>query len=298
MQRMAMKRMSAMGAVIALAVAAGGAIAQQSALSESKSPAATSLVTGITAPSDVRKIGFDIRGVVAKVSVKKNDPVKAGQPLIALADAEERATYQQFKLAADTSLQVAEAEQTYNVKALEYQRKKSVYEADPNGSSELEMKTAEAEMNVAKIRIDEAKHEGDQNAARAEAQKARLDRMNRAVPADFADGQVSEVSVKEGEQVDETKPVIELVDLDPLYVNVTLADTAIVQKLKRGDTLRVKYVGDNEWRTATVDAIDPSANSASGKHPFRLSLPNPEQRNAGLRVDVELPAASGVATRN
>lgn len=254
-------------------------------------------VTGITAPSDVRKIGFEVRGVVSKVDVKKNDAVKAGQPLIALQDAQERAALAQAKLAADVALEVAEAEQTYTVKQLEYARKVKVYEDDKIGSSELEMKIAEAEMNISKLRIDKAKHEGAQHQAEADAQAARLEKMNRTVPADFEAGQVSEVSVKAGEQVDETKPVIELVDLDPLYVNVTLVDTAVVQRMKLGDQLKVKYGDESQWRTATVDAIDPSANAASNKHPFRLKLPNPEMRNAGLKVEIQLPTA-GVAGTN
>lgn len=281
--------------LLASIVAALGAMTGGLALAQSSAAAPT--VTGITAPSDVRKIGFDVRGVVAKVNVKKNDMVKAGQPLIALQDAEERARLAALKLAADTALDVAEAEQTFNVRQLEYQRKVKVYENDKSGSAELEMKTAEAEMNVAKIRIDQARHKGAQAQAEADSQAARVEKMNRAVPSDFAAGQVSDVAVKEGEQVDESKPALELVDLDPLYVNVTLVDTAIVQRMKLGDKLKVKYSDESTWREATVDAIDPSANSASNKHPFRLSLPNPEMRNAGLRVEIQLPVA-GVAAGN
>ena len=83
-------------------------------------------VTGLTVPSDVRKIGFSIRGVVAKVDVKKNDVIRAKQPLLSLDDTEERATLEMYKLAADTALQVAEAGQKYELKKLDYERKKVV----------------------------------------------------------------------------------------------------------------------------------------------------------------------------
>ena len=263
------------------------------ALAQSAAPVS---VTGITAPSDVRKIGFDVRGVVAKVEVKKNDTVKAGQPLIALQDAKEVATLAGYKLAADPTLQVDKAQQAYELKKIDYERKKSMFDQG-QVASDFEVRQAETEMNIAKIEIDLAKHEAAQNQSRADSQAALIAEMHRTVPEDFAEGQVSDVAVKEGEQVDETKPALELVDLDPLYVNVTLVDTATVQRMKRGDTLKVKYSDESTWREATVDAIDPSANSASGKHPFRLKLANPEMRNAGLRVEIQLPTA-GVAAGN
>lgn len=282
--------------IAATAAVLTGALAGHGFAQATPAPAAAAVSTGITAPSDVRKIGFDLRGVVAKVEVKKNDTVKAGQSLLSLGDAEERATLEMYKLAADAALEVSEAQQTYELKKIDYERKQGMFE---NGqvASEFEVRTAKTEMEIAKIRIDKARHEAAQNQARADAQSARLEKMKRVVPNDFPEGQVSEVTVKEGEQVDETKPVVELVDLDPLYVNLTLVDTAVVQRLKLGDTLRVKYGDESRWRDATVDAIDPSANSASGKHPFRLRLPNPEMRNAGLRVEVQLPS-TGVAGTN
>lgn len=266
----------------------GGAVARADA------PAATS--TGITAPSDVRKIGFEVRGVVSKVSVKKNDIVKAGQPLIELQDAKEQATLAGAKLAADPTLQVAEATQTFELKKIDYERKKSMFDQG-NVASDFEVRQAETEMNIAKIRIDLAKHEAAQKQAEADAQAALIAEKHRMVPSDFPEGQVSDVAVKEGEQVDESRPALELVDLDPLYVNMGFVNTAVVQRLKLGDTLKVKYSDESTWREAVVDAIDPSANTASGMHPFRLKLPNPEMRVAGLRVEVQLPTAA-VASGN
>jgi RND family efflux transporter MFP subunit len=244
-----------------------------------------SAVTGITEPSVSVKLGFDTRGVVGKVDVRRNDRVKAGQSLLRLDDREEAATLEYYKKRADTALQVAEAEQTYSVKKIDYERKLSMFNKG-QVATDFEVKTAEAEMNIAKIRIDQARHEGDVAAAQADAQAARVQKMHKISPID---GEVRDVIVKVGEQVDESKPVIEIVDLDPLYVEVTLVDTGVVQRLKLGDKLMVKYADEMNWREATVESIDPSADRRSGKHPFRLTLPNPDNRNAGLRVDVQLP---------
>ncbi len=249
--------------------------------------AETPTFTGLTSPSDSRKLGFDIRSVVAKVEIKKNDKVKVGQLLMSLDDREERARLEYFKKRADTSLQVQEAEETYNVKKIDYEKKLSLFNQD-KVATEFEVKTAEAEMNIARIRIEQAKHDSEVASAEMNAQQQRVDRMAVYSPID---GEVADVIVKAGEQVDESKPVLQIVDLDPLYVDVSLVKTGIVQKLKIGQIIRVKYEGESQWRNATVDAIDTEADRRAGTQPFRLSLPNPELRPGGQKVEVEIPAS-------
>lgn len=272
-----------------------GAVAGSLGLAPGDSSSAnqTPVFTGLTSASDSRKLGFDIRGVVAKVEVKKNQKVKAGDPLISLDDREESARLEYYKKRADTALQVAEAEQTFNVKKIDYDRKLEMFKQG-SVATDFEVKTAEAEMNIAKIRIDQARHDSEVATAEMNAQQQRVDRMKVVAPMD---GEIADVIVKAGEQVDESKPVLQIVDLDPLYVDVTLVDTSIVQKLKIGQTLRVRYGKESQWLTATVDAIDTEADKRSGTHPFRLSMPNPEMRPGGQKVEVEIPASYVAAGR-
>jgi RND family efflux transporter MFP subunit len=278
---------------VALAVAglAWLGVAAGFAAPDTAAPAAArmqdkSAYVGITEPSMSIKLGFSVRGVVDKVEVKRNDKVKAGQPIISLQDIEEVATLNMYKLRADTSLQVAEAQETYEVKKIDWERKTKMFK-EGNVATDFEVRSAEAEMNIAKLRIDQAKHEGETSQAQADAQAARIALMHKTSPID---GEVRDVIVKPGEQVDETKPVVEIVKMDPLYVEVKLIDTATVQKLKLGDKVQVKYADESRWREAVVESIDPNADSRTTTHPFRLSLPNPEGRNAGLRVEIQLPS--------
>jgi RND family efflux transporter MFP subunit len=282
---MKLHKLAAVGGALLLA----GSLA---AAQESRSAEAKNAYMGITEPSVSAKLGFDTRGVVGQVNVKRNDKVKAGQPLLSLVDTEERATLNYLKLRADTSLQVAEQEQTARVKTIDYERKLSMFQKN-QVATDFEVKTAEAEMNIAKIRVDQAKHEAATAQAQADAQQAIVESMHKVSPID---GEVRDVVVKPGEQVDETKPVMEIVDLDPLYVEVKLVETATVQKLKLGDKVQVKYADETGFREAEVESIDPSADSRTQTHPFRLRLPNPEGRNAGLRVEIRLQ--SNVAAAN
>lgn len=255
---------------------------------ETKSPAeksSGSQFVGITEPSVSAKLGFDIRGVVGEVNVKRNDHVKVGQPLLSLVDTEEKALLDRYKLEADTALEVAEAQETAKVKTIDYQRKLQMFNKG-QVATDFEVKTAQAEMNIANIKVEQAKHQGAVAQAQANAQQARVDKMHKLSPID---GEIRDVTVKPGEQVDESKPVLEVVDLDPLYVEVKLVESSVVQKLKLGDKVQVKYSDEDRWREAEVESIDPSADARTTTHPFRLRLPNPEGRNAGLRVDIQLP---------
>lgn len=250
----------------------------------------TVVYEGLTSASDTRKLGFDIRGVVGKVEVKKNQKVKAGEPLISLDDREERARLDFFKKRADTSLQIAEAEETFKIKKIDYERKLQLF-TDGKAATEFEVKTAEAEMNIAKIRIEQARHEGEVATAEMISQQMKVDRMVITAPID---GEISDVIVKAGEQVDESKPVLEIVNLTELYIDLTLVPSHLVKGLQLGQTVPVRYIGENSWRQAKVDAIDLSIDRRSATHPFRLVLPNPEHRYPGDRIEVQMPD-SGVA---
>jgi len=255
--------------------------------------AAPEVVPAVTAPSAVYKPGFDIRGVVAEVKVKRGDPVKAGDLLMALDDREERANYETARRRADVSRDVAEAEATAKLKQTEL---KIAQQIRAGGSSNaLELQRAEAEAEIAAIKIEQAKHGGAIAAAQAEAQLARLERMRLSLRELDGQGVVRDVMVKPGENVDESRPVVEIVDLDPLYVEVRLLDSDEVARLKVGQPLRVRYRGETDWREAKVEFIDPQADARAGTTFFRLELANPEGRRAGLDVEVQVPPAAGQA---
>ena len=57
------------------------------------------------------------------------------------------------------------------------------------------------------------------------------------------DGVVEKVIQTEGEVADIQKPSIVVVKNDPLYIDIKTLKTSIVQKLKKGDTLAVRYPG-------------------------------------------------------
>jgi RND family efflux transporter MFP subunit len=252
-------------------------------------PSASSIVIqGTTTPSDTRKLGFDIRGVVGQIHIKRGDIVQAGSKLLSLVDEEERAQLEYYQRRADVTLDIAEAEAQLELRRIDLARKSDLF--DNKAVSKFELQTAETEVKVAEIKVQQARHAGDVNLSQAAAQESRVRRLNMMVPADVVgDVYVRDVIVKSGENVDESRPVIEIIDLDPLYVEVKLLESSRVDDLKVGQSLSVRYTNEDEWFDAKINFIDPQADARAGTRMFRMEMPNPKGREAGLQVDVRVP---------
>lgn len=243
-------------------------------------------VPGTTAPNKSIEVGFDIRSVVAEVKVERGQHVKAGDLLMKLDDREERATLEVARLRMDVSHQIAEAQARLDLARVQYEREKSILDKGSGNPSLVQEK--EAEVKVAEARLAQASLEGAIARAQYEAQLQRVEKYSKKSPID---GIVREIIKFEGENVDETRPVIEIVSIDPLYIEVRLLSNDIVRQMTLNQTVRVKY-GDGEFKNATVNFIDPVGDARSGTRFVRLEVPNPagpEMIGAGVTVDVEIP---------
>jgi multidrug efflux system membrane fusion protein len=101
------------------------------------------------------------------------------------------------------------------------------------------------------------------------------------------DGVVKELINDIGSNIDPTKPVITVVENNPLLVEVQVPALASLQ-VKKGETLRVSY-DKTTWKDATISFLSPQADAGSGMRMIRLELPNPNGEPSGLQVFVELP---------
>jgi multidrug efflux system membrane fusion protein len=101
------------------------------------------------------------------------------------------------------------------------------------------------------------------------------------------DGVIKELINDIGSNIDPTKPVVTVVQNNPLLVEVQVPALASLQ-LKKGETLRVTYDKKN-WREATVSFLSPQADAGSGMRMIRLELANADGEPSGLQIFVELP---------
>jgi RND family efflux transporter MFP subunit len=259
---------------------------------------------GIAKPSERPELTLEKMGLVWDVRVKPGDAVKAGQVLLVLDRREEEANLRIYELEANSEAVVKGAEVAWRAAQVSWQAKVEEFKRVEGGyknrvqsiadyeKARLEADIAELEIAKSKADWDKAITENQQRKEQVEKQKVILDRMQIISPID---GIVEEVLLKKGEVVDPQKPVITVVNNDPLWVEVPLP-LALTLKLKLGQELKVKYadVPDDPYHAAKVIFMNPEVSAGSRMRLVRLEMPNPEQYPSGAQVIVSLdPATAG-----
>ena len=239
------------------------------------------LQKAFTLPYKEYKISFPTMGVIREVKIKEGDAIKKGDVLMVQDDREDRFELTLLDLdvnqypiqAAEAKLRAAEAT---------FQGKDRL--KNNGGGSDLEWEQARAERDVAKVQLEASKQELKQKEAKRDKQAAHVNSMTLAAPTD---GVVKELINDIGSNVDPTKPVITVVENNPLLVQVQVPALSSLQ-LKKGEKLRVSYDKKN-WKEASVSFLSPEADAGSGMRMIRLDLPNADGDPSGLQIFVELP---------
>jgi multidrug efflux pump subunit AcrA (membrane-fusion protein) len=249
------------------------------------------LADAYTQPSMRRTFSFDAPGVVAEVMVVDGDVVKAGQPLIRQESRLDEVELEIRKMDAESVVEIEAAQKEYDLRKLQYDRKKEGAADGVSGYSQQEVEEAKITMELALLKIQEATQKKTQAQAVLKRQQTKVDMMKLASQID---GVVEKISVDAGEMADPQKPegAISVVKNDPLWVEIQLLETWQVAKLKMGQELDVRYTIDSadQWQKAKIIYIAPVADSRAATQLVRLELPNPNNRYSGLEMKVKLPA--------
>lgn len=238
-----------------------------------------------------RTFSFEAPGVVAEVMVVEGDVVKTGQPLMRQESRMDEAELEVRKIDADSVVEIEAAQKEYDLRKLQYERKKEGAADGMTGYSQQEVEEAKITMELALLKIQEATQKKTQAQAVLKRQQTKVDLMKLTSQID---GVVEKISVDAGEMADPQKPegAISVVKNDPLWVEIPLLETWQVAKLKVGQELDVRYTIDSadQWQKAKIIFISPVADSRSASQAVRLELPNPNKRYSGLEMQVKLPA--------
>lgn len=207
----------------------------------------------------------EVPGLVRRIGFESGQDVRAGQLLLSLDTAVERA-----------ELESAEAEA--KLAAVTLERVLGLRKDEVNSPAELDRAQADA------LRA----------AARVQALKATIDK--KTVRAPFA-GRLGIRQVDPGQYVNTGTPIVSVQDLDELYVDFSLPQRQL-SELAAGQAIRVKtdaYV-DQVWE-GIIETIEASVDVATRNVRVRGLVPNPERHlRPGMFVDVEvqLPAVRDV----
>jgi len=254
-----------------------------------------STIGGVTQPirSLYTKPNLPQPGVIADVKVKPGDRVKKGDLIIQQDDRLEQVKLKAAELEANSTARVDEARANLDVKQHVLARKEGIHKQGALSAEEVEV--ARLEVIDAEARLKISQLEQAKAAAEAEGQRVKISQMKLVAPFD---GVIESMEVSVGEVNDLQKPVCSIVQTSPLWVEIRNMPASWAGKLKVGDKLDVRYderyagtpIYDQQWVSAKVEFKSPVVNAQSDTQMVRLSMENPRGLEAGLHVQVRLPA--------
>ena len=239
------------------------------------------------------QLAFTVAGKIVSVPVKPGDRVTAGQVLIIMEDDEGQALVELYELRSASDLELRSAQEQLELAKIEAKAIKEAFEKD--AASKIELDRAEVRARLAEIEVSVVRQRHQETKLQLVQARARHDQFTMLAPVD---GIVDQIAVSEGETVDDYKPVVRLVVTDPLWV-----DAAVPTE----ETLRVT-LDDPAWVTFNLPGFDQPfqgkvihiasvADAASDTRLVRVQVPNSHNLPAGCQVKVSFQSPSAQASR-
>lgn len=239
-------------------------------------------IPAITRPSKDVMLSFIYSGRIADVNVKEGDLVKENQLLVKQDDTVELSNLEQLKAQSDNVTQIKANNARW--KQAEVDVKKYIKAQKLGSATELELEHAKLEALIAKLSLEISNFEHDQNKKKYIEAKMKVDRMKLKSPIT---GWVEEILVDRGEAVQGLDDVIRIVQIDPLWIDVTLVPLPLAGKLKVGQTVNVKFSNHNQKdEKGKIIFIAKHADAAGKTLKVRVEVPNKSSRPAGEHVTV------------
>ncbi|MEZ6038371.1 MAG: efflux RND transporter periplasmic adaptor subunit [Planctomycetota bacterium] len=240
-------------------------------------------LVGISVPSRIATIAPEQAGKLVTMPVHDGDRVAAGDVLFALSSTLEQLEVDRLRALADSDLAARRARATLAYAEQQAKRERDL--RDQEISSERDLQAQEHEFELARLRVEQA--ELDHAQARNALRQAEERLAQRTVESPF-DGVVTHRFKSVGEAVEKFVPVVEVMTLDPLWIEF---ECPVTDKhlFREGGTVAVApAVQPDDVRTATITYVSPKATAASHSFMVRAAVPNPDRSwQTGLKMTVE-----------
>ena len=239
-------------------------------------------VQAITAPSADIALSFVTAGRISKVLVKPGDRIPKGHMLARLDDGPEQIQAQQFKVQAEDKTRIMAAEAELAQKKVDLEKVKLAMRQ--GAASDWEIEHLRLSVRIAELSLKAAILEHEQNQRRYAQAVSQLARMRLIAPIA---GHVEKVIVETGEAVKTLGAVIQLVNIDPLWIDVPVP-LSLAKNLALAQEVTVLYPGAEEAESTNgrIIHISTVADAASDTLKVRIEAANPNNRPAGERVSV------------
>jgi len=235
----------------------------------------------VITPQLVVDVSSATPGLLAEVLADRSDTVEEGQVLARLESSVESAAVDLARARAEMEIDVELGEVSLAFDQRKHQRVERLY--TNKAASQHTVDEAETDASLAQLRLKRAREERTLRKLDLRRAEASLQRRTVRSPAS---GVVIQRYKQPGEFVEE-QPILRIAKLEPLRVEA-IVPMDLFGTVQVGMQARIEADdGGVEAQVATVDAVDPMADPASGTFGVRLELPNPEGRiPAGLKCTV------------
>jgi RND family efflux transporter MFP subunit len=241
-------------------------------------------VTGTVHARESSTISAQIVSRIEKVLVHEDDSVKAGQTLVVLDDATQRATTDQAQA---------------SIKAAEHQQSAAQTEANLAASTLARYKQLQAEKSVSPQEMDEVTRRAEAAAARVDALRAQSDAAKAQesgarsmlgytrLRAPFA-GVITARMADPGTLASPGVPILQIDSAGPLQLQTTV-DESVIANLHRGMKISVAIGNASGGALAgTVAEIVPAADPSSHSFMVKIDLPSSTSLRAGVYGTAEM----------
>lgn len=238
-------------------------------------------------PERAADIGSQVVGVIESIKVERGDVVKRGQILAVLQDQAERAAVAVAKAKQEAEAEVKAAEASLAFARQQFKRSEDLVAKNFISKQALDESRTQTEVAEQKlIQAREQKRIADRELGYVNAQLSQ-----RYIRAPFS-GIVAERYMSAGERVEE-KPVLRVVQVDPLRVQVVIPVSMYGQIKVGGSASVMPDLPDTAPVLAKVKQVDKIVDPASNTFRVLLHLPNPHlSLPAGLRCTADFAPAA------
>jgi RND family efflux transporter MFP subunit len=225
-------------------------------------------------------LGFTLRGRVMAVLVQPGQPVAAGQPLIKLDGREAEAALKLATIRAASELDAEASEAAWKLAVNEEARLREA--VSKGGAASFELERAGLESTRARLTFEASRQRRAELAVQEEQARLLLEKFTLTAPIA---GVIEEVRVEPGEMVDEVRPVLRLVAVDPLWIDAP-APVALAATLSPGARAWVRFTSEPgaqpvEGKVVHVAGV---ADPGSETRLVRVETANAQARPAGSHV--------------
>lgn len=248
-------------------------------------------LVGLTVASHLAAVAPEQAGTIVEMPALDGARISKGDVLFVLSN-----RLQQLEVARLRAIVESELEQNRALAGLEFAREKAERMRELSQqqiSAPAAVQEVELESKLAQLLLGKAQFDREQT--RNELQQAE-ERLTQRTLRSPLNGVVTRRFKQVGETTEELAPVVEVMSLDPLWVEFECPVT-LERRFPIGTQVRVRTaVGDSQPRLAQITHVSLKATPASHSFLVRASLPNEDYSwRSGLKVYVEAAPAPDAA---